>query len=159
MIRATNVSSSRQRVFFRRGKISFGDASKKQVIAGIGEDKRSTCSNLHAKLHPNKALKLHKHLTVPLLNRQTVCRSVNPAIIDVFSTINYKKREKVREKGRKRCWWLYLGPVVPSPESWLPASLGVPADLVVGDKGPGTDGQIQTDGLGAAPNVNKGKFF
>lgn len=31
---------------------------------------------------------------------------------------------------------VYLGPAAPS-ESWLPASLGVPADLVVGDVGGG----------------------
>lgn len=31
----------------------------------------------------------------------------------------------------------YLGPTAPS-ESWLPASLGVPADLAVGDVGGGT---------------------
>lgn len=31
---------------------------------------------------------------------------------------------------------MYLGPTAPS-ESWLPASLGVPADLVVGETGAG----------------------
>lgn len=32
---------------------------------------------------------------------------------------------------------VYLGPTAPS-ESWLPASLGVPADLAVGEMGGGT---------------------
>lgn len=32
---------------------------------------------------------------------------------------------------------------MPSPESWLPASLGVPTDLAVGDKGPGPEGQFR----------------
>lgn len=35
---------------------------------------------------------------------------------------------------------VYLGPTAPS-ESWLPASLGVPADLLVGDMGGGTTEQ------------------
>lgn len=34
------------------------------------------------------------------------------------------------------CVCVYLGPAAPS-ESWLPASLGVPADLVVGEMGGG----------------------
>lgn len=45
--------------------------------------------------------------------------------------------------------------MVPSPESWLPASLGVPADLAVGDKGPETEGQIRQHRGKCSLNENK----
>lgn len=43
-------------------------------------------------------------------------------------------RERDRQRDRDGD---YRGPVVPSPESWLPASLGLPTDLAVGDMGAG----------------------
>lgn len=118
---------------------------QKQVIAWNGEDKRLTCSNLYTKPHAKPLNYINIWLCLWCKDRQTVCRSGNPTIITVFSTINYKKREsgKVRKRQGERWGWLYLGPVVPSPESWLPASLGVPADLAVGDKVPGAEGQFR----------------
>lgn len=124
--------------FSLRGTISFWE----QVKAQDDEDKRSTCSNLYAKPHTKPLKNINIWLCLWCTDRLSVCRSRNPTIINVFSTINYKKREKVRKR-EEECCWLYLGPVVPSPESWLPASLGVPADLAVGDKGPGTEGRCR----------------
>ena len=53
--------------------------------------------------------------------------------------------------GRER---LYLGPTAPSPESWLPASLGVPTDLAVGDMGGGTRYGDKQASLSQCPQSN-----
>lgn len=87
--------------------------------------KSSTCLNLPPKAHTKP---LNNINILALVHRQTVCRSCNPTIVRVSNMYNYREKEKARQ-----WWWWYLGPVAPSPESWLPASLGVPADLAVGD--------------------------
>lgn len=89
--------------FSLRGTISFWE----QVKAQDDEDKRSTCSNLYAKPHTKPLKNINIWLCLWCTDRLSVCRSRNPTIINVFSTINYKKREKVRKNAVDYTWVLW----------------------------------------------------